>query len=52
MLFTVIARVSFTSLRIRCSIKIKAYDVRYHWIHDVLESKQLYLEKIHTSENG
>ena len=27
-------------------------DVRYHWIHDVLESKQLYLEKIHTSENG
>ena len=26
-------------------------DVRCHWIHDVLESKQLYLEKIDTSEN-
>ena len=30
----------------------KHIDVRYHWIHDVLESKQLYLEKIHTNENG
>ena len=30
----------------------KHIDVRYHWIRDVLESKQLYLEKIHTSENG
>ena len=30
----------------------KHIDVRYHWIHDVLESKQLHLEKIHTSENG
>ena len=30
----------------------KHIDVRYHWIHDVLESKKLYLEKIHTSENG
>ena len=30
----------------------KHIDVRYHWIHDVLESKQLYLEKIYTSENG
>ena len=29
----------------------KHIDVRYHWIHDVLESKQLYLEKIHTNEN-
>ena len=28
----------------------KHIDVRYHWICDVLESKQLYLEKIHTSE--
>ena len=25
--------------------------VRYHWIRDVLESKKLYLEKIHTNEN-
>ena len=30
----------------------KHIDVRYHWIRDVLESKQLYLEKVHTSENG
>ena len=30
----------------------KHIHVRYHWIHDVLESKKLYLEKIHTSENG
>ena len=30
----------------------KHIDVRYHWIRDVLESKQLYLEKIHTNENG
>ena len=30
----------------------KHIDVRYHWIHDVLESNQLHLEKIHTSENG
>ena len=27
-------------------------DVRYHWIRDVLDSKQFYLEKVHTSENG
>ena len=25
--------------------KLKYIDVRYHWIRDVLESKQLYLEK-------
>ena len=30
----------------------KHVDVRYHWIRDVLESNQLYLEKIHISENG
>ena len=30
----------------------KHIDINYHWIRDVLESKQLYLEKIHTSENG
>ena len=29
----------------------KNIDVRYHWIRDVLESKKLYLEKIHTSDN-
>ena len=32
--------------------RLKHIHVRYHWIRDVLESKQLYLEKIHTSENG
>lgn len=32
--------------------KSKHIDVRYHWIRDVLEAKELYLEKIHTSENG
>ena len=30
----------------------KHIDVRYHWIRDVVESKQLQLEKIHTDENG
>ena len=30
----------------------KHIDVRYPWIRDVLKSKQLYLEKIHTSKNG
>ena len=30
----------------------KHIDLRYHWIRDVLESKELELEKIHTSENG
>ena len=30
----------------------KYIHVRYHWICDVLESKQLYLEKTHSSENG
>ena len=32
--------------------RLKRINVRYHWIRDVLESKQLYLEKIPTSENG
>ena len=30
----------------------KHIDVRYHWIRDVLEMKELHLEKVHTSENG
>ena len=30
----------------------KHIDVRYYWIRDVQESKQLYLEKIHTNESG
>ena len=30
----------------------KHIDVRYHWIHDVLEMKLFCLEKIHTDENG
>ncbi|CAL2257280.1 unnamed protein product [Prunus armeniaca] len=30
----------------------KHIDVRYHWIRDVLESKQLQLEKIHTDGNS
>ena len=30
----------------------KHIDVRYHWIRDMLESKKLHLEKVHTSENG
>ena len=32
--------------------RLKHIDVRYHWIRDVLESKQLYLEKIHTNKKG
>ena len=32
--------------------KSKHIDVRYDWIRDVQEFKQLYLEKVHTSENG
>ncbi|CAL2271321.1 unnamed protein product [Prunus armeniaca] len=30
----------------------KHIDVRYHWIRDVLESKQLQLENIHTDDNS
>ena len=30
----------------------KHIDVRYHWIRDVLNSKLLELEKIHTDDNG
>ena len=30
----------------------KYIDVRYHWIRDVLDSKLLELEKIHTNDNG
>ena len=29
----------------------KHIDVRYHWIRDVLEMKELQLEKVHTNEN-
>ncbi|PNX76387.1 copia protein [Trifolium pratense] len=29
----------------------KHIDVRYHWIRDMLDSKQLQLEKIHTDNN-
>ena len=30
----------------------KHIDVRYHWIRDVLDSKLLELEKVHTDDNG
>ena len=30
----------------------KPIDVRYHWIRDVLDSKLLELENIHTNDNG
>jgi hypothetical protein len=30
----------------------KHIELRYHWIRDVLENKELVLEKIHASENG
>jgi transposase InsO family protein len=30
----------------------KHIDVRYHWIREVLENRQLWLEKIHTDDNG
>ena len=34
-------------------IKDVAYiDVRYHWIRDVLNSKQMQIEKVHTDDNG
>jgi hypothetical protein len=26
--------------------------VRYHWIRDVLNSKKMHLEKVHTNDNG
>ena len=29
----------------------KHIDVRYHWIRDVLNSKQMQLEKVHTNDN-
>ena len=29
----------------------KHIDVRYHWIRDVLNSKQMQLEKVHTDDN-
>ena len=32
--------------------KSKHIDVRYHWIRDVLDSKLLELEKIHTDKNA
>ncbi|KAI5389585.1 hypothetical protein KIW84_075031 [Lathyrus oleraceus] len=30
----------------------KHIDVRYHWIHDVLDAKLLELAKVHTNDNG
>jgi hypothetical protein len=30
----------------------KHIELKYHWIRDVLENKELVLEKIHMSENG
>ena len=30
----------------------KHIDVRYHWIRDILETKELHLEKVHTTQNG
>ncbi|CAA0831359.1 Uncharacterized mitochondrial protein AtMg00300 [Striga hermonthica] len=33
-------------------LRSKHIEVRYHWIRNVLESKQLHLAKVHTSENG
>ena len=30
----------------------KHIDVRYHWIHDVLEMKELQLKKVHTNDNS
>ena len=30
----------------------KYIDVRYHWIRDVLNSKQMQFEKFHTNDNG
>ena len=32
--------------------RFKLINVRYHWIRDVLDSKLLELEKIHTDDNG
>ena len=32
--------------------KSKHIDVRYHWIRDVLDTKLLELQKVHTDENG
>jgi hypothetical protein len=29
----------------------KHIDVRYHWIRDVLNSKQMQLEKVHSDDN-
>ena len=30
----------------------KHIQVRYHWVRDVLDDKELYLEKVHTDDNG
>ena len=30
----------------------KNIEVRYHWIRDVLYSKKMQLEKVHTDDNG
>ena len=36
---------------LRSMVGLKHIDVRYHWIRDVLDSKLLELEKIHTNDN-
>ncbi|GAA0160965.1 hypothetical protein LIER_17395 [Lithospermum erythrorhizon] len=32
--------------------KSKHIQVRYHWIRDVIEEKQVFIEKVHTCDNG
>src|SRR3954462_9887990 len=32
--------------------RFKHIDVRYHWIHDVLDAKLFELAKFHTDDNG
>ena len=32
--------------------KAKHIDLRYHWIRNVLEEKQMKLQKVHTNDNG
>jgi hypothetical protein len=33
-------------------LRPKHIEVRYHWIRDMLNSKQMQLEKVHTDDNG
>ena len=32
--------------------RFKHIDVKYHWIHDILDAKLLELDKVHTDDNG